>query len=81
MVNARDSMTLWSWLLGSPILSSRLPQDMGGVIDTELRVYGVEALRVVDSSIMPLIPQANIQTTVHAVAEKAADLIKQSYGL
>lgn len=57
------------------------PRDKGGVVDAELKVYGVEGLRVVDSSIMPLIPQANTQTTVYAVAEKAADLIKQSYGL
>ena len=57
------------------------PRDKGGVVNAELRVYGVQGLRVVDSSVMPLIPQANTQTTVYAVAEKAADLIKQSYGL
>lgn len=57
------------------------PREKGGVVDAELKVYGVEGLRVVDSSVMPLIPQANTQTTVYAVAEKAADLIKQRYGL
>lgn len=57
------------------------PRDKGGVVDAGLKVYGVEGLRVVDSSVMPLIPQANTQTTVYAVAEKAADLIKQDYGL
>lgn len=57
------------------------PRGKGGVVDAELRVYGVEGLRVVDSSIMPLITQANTQTTVYAVAEKAADLIKRSYGI
>lgn len=57
------------------------PRDKGGVVDEGLRVYGVEGLRVVDASVMPLIPQANTQTTVYAVAERAADLIKQSYGL
>jgi choline dehydrogenase-like flavoprotein len=56
------------------------PRDKGGVVDAELKVYGVDGLRVVDSSIMPLIPQANTQTTVYAVAEKAADLIRQGYG-
>lgn len=57
------------------------PRDKGGVVDAGLRVYGVAGLRVVDSSMMPLIPQANTQTTVYAVAERAADLIRQSYGL
>ncbi|RYO84414.1 hypothetical protein DL764_009339 [Monosporascus ibericus] len=58
-----------------------LPREKGGVVDARLRVYGVEGLRVVDSSIMPLIPRANIQTSVYAVAEKAADLIKEDHGL
>lgn len=58
-----------------------LPRDKGGVVDSELRVYGVEGLRVVDSSVMPIIPRANTQTTVYAVAEKAADLIKAFYRL
>ncbi|KAI1311859.1 putative GMC oxidoreductase [Xylaria venustula] len=58
-----------------------LPRDMGGVVDERLRVYGVRGLRIVDSSIMPLSPCANIQTTVYAVAEKAADTIKEDYNL
>ncbi|KAI1322958.1 putative GMC oxidoreductase [Xylariaceae sp. FL0255] len=58
-----------------------LPRDMGGVVDERLRVYGAKGLRVVDSSIMPLSPCANIQTTVYTVAEKAADLIKEDHGL
>lgn len=58
-----------------------LPQEKGGVVDAELKVYGVEGLRIVDSSMMPLIPRANTQTTVYAVAEKAADLIKGAHGL
>lgn len=57
------------------------PRERGGVVGADLRVYGVDGLRVVDSSVMPLIPQANTQTTVYAVAERAADLIKQNYGL
>ncbi|KAI1824685.1 putative GMC oxidoreductase [Xylaria intraflava] len=58
-----------------------LPRASGGVVDERLRVYGVKGLRVVDSSIMPLSPCANIQTTVYTVAEKAADLIKKDHGL
>lgn len=58
-----------------------LPEEKGGVVDHELKVYGVEGLRVVDSSAVPLISTANLQSTVYAFAERAADLIKQEYGL
>jgi choline dehydrogenase-like flavoprotein len=53
-----------------------LPKEMGGVVDSELKVYGTKNLRVVDASIFPLEPTGNIQATVYAVAEKAADIIK-----
>lgn len=56
-----------------------LPQERGGVVSPELLVYGVEGLRIVDSSVIPLATRGNCQTTVYAVAERAADLIKNSY--
>ncbi|OTA59684.1 GMC oxidoreductase [Hypoxylon sp. EC38] len=58
-----------------------LPREKGGVVDHRLKVYGVQGLRIVDSSIMPLIPRANVQTSVYTVAEKAADIIKEDHGL
>ncbi|OHE99413.1 GMC oxidoreductase [Colletotrichum orchidophilum] len=54
-----------------------LPRSKGGVIDERFKVYGVKGLRVVDASIFPLIPRANIQSLVYAVAERAADFIKE----
>ncbi|TPX16311.1 uncharacterized protein E0L32_003960 [Thyridium curvatum] len=54
-----------------------LPRELGGVVDSRLRVYGVRGLRVVDASVFPLEQLGNIQTTVYAVAERAADFIKQ----
>ncbi|KAF1935737.1 choline dehydrogenase [Clathrospora elynae] len=53
-----------------------MPEDLGGCVDPELKVYGVDRLRVVDASIIPLIPATHLQATMYAVAEKAADIIK-----
>ncbi|GFF38905.1 choline dehydrogenase [Aspergillus udagawae] len=54
-----------------------MPRDDGGVVDPKLKVYGTANVRVVDASVFPLEPRGNIQATVFAVAEKAADIIKQ----
>ncbi|MCJ1441034.1 MAG: hypothetical protein MMC23_001520 [Stictis urceolatum] len=56
-----------------------MPRVMGGVVDERLRVYGVRGLRVVDASVFPLIPRGNIMSVVYAVAERAADLIKEEW--
>lgn len=58
--------------------ASMLPLEQGGVVDARLRVYGTSNLRIVDSSVMPLIPAAHLQACVYGVAEKAADLIKEN---
>ncbi|KAI0469868.1 GMC oxidoreductase [Xylariaceae sp. FL0804] len=56
---------------------SMMPRDMGGVVDSRLRVHGCANLRVCDASILPLEPTANPQAVVYAVAEMAADFIKE----
>lgn len=57
--------------------AAMLPREDGGVVDERLRVYGVKGLRVVDASVFPIEPLGNIQATVYAVAERAADIIKE----
>lgn len=51
------------------------PEDPMAVIDPECRVIGVEALRVVDSSVFPTIPNGNLNAPTIMVAEKASDIL------
>ncbi|ESK87617.1 aryl-alcohol oxidase [Moniliophthora roreri MCA 2997] len=53
----------------------------GGVVDSRLKVKGVEGLRVVDASVFPQIPECNTQAPVYIVAERAADLIRRDHAL
>ncbi|KAK0610581.1 hypothetical protein B0T17DRAFT_499971 [Bombardia bombarda] len=63
-----------------PCGSARMGKDIGqGVVDSQLRVFGVEQLRVVDASVIPVIPDCRIQNSVYMIAEKAADMIKAAY--
>ncbi|KAH0437369.1 hypothetical protein CcaCcLH18_03931 [Colletotrichum camelliae] len=76
----RELMTALKPLVGTEYhpsgTTSMLPKNLGGVVDSELMVYGTCNLRVVDAGIMPMIPGGHIQAAVYAVAEKAADIIK-----
>jgi choline dehydrogenase len=52
-----------------------LPQDKGGVVNEQLQVYGVSGLRIVDTSVFPIIPDTHTQGPTYMLAEKAAELI------
>ncbi|KAF1952101.1 alcohol oxidase [Byssothecium circinans] len=54
-----------------------LPLDLGGVVDSKLKVYGTSNVRVVDASVIPIELSGHTIGPVHAVAEKAADVIKK----
>jgi choline dehydrogenase len=53
---------------------------IGTVLDPELRPHGVDGLRVVDASVLPLVPRGNTNAPTVAVAERAADLIRGRIG-
>lgn len=53
--------------------------DPYAVVDPELRVYGVKRLRVVDASIMPIMPTGHVNAGIFMIGEKAADMIKKTW--
>jgi choline dehydrogenase len=58
-----------------PCGTCRMGHDAGAVVDAELRVHGMEALRVVDASVMPRVISANLNAPTQMIASRAADYI------
>ena len=58
-----------------PVGTCRLGTGPDAVVDLQLRVHGVDGLRVVDASVMPSLPAANTNATVLAIAERAVAII------
>jgi choline dehydrogenase len=59
-----------------PVGTCRMGEDEDAVVDDQLRVNGIESLRVVDASVMPVVPRGNTNAPTIALAERAADLIR-----
>ncbi len=60
-----------------PVGTCRMGEDPDAVVDGELRVSGAEGLRVIDASVMPAVPRGNTNAPTIALAERAADVIRQ----
>jgi Choline dehydrogenase and related flavoproteins len=72
----RDYIRTYCGTVWHPVSTCRMGSDAEAVVDDELRVHGVDGLRVVDASVMPNIVNGNPNAAIMMIAEKAADLMR-----
>ena len=79
-VRSRAEALAWMRSIGNtehhPVGTCRMGNDAEAVTDAEGRVHGLSGLRIVDGSILPYIPTANVNAPIIMVAEKIADRIR-----
>jgi choline dehydrogenase len=61
--------------------SCKMGLDEMAVVDPQLRVYGVDGLRVADASVMPIVPSGNCHAGIVMIGERASVLVKKAHGL
>jgi choline dehydrogenase len=71
-----EDILAWARVAGQSVYHPTSTCAMGAVVDAELRVFGIDGLRVADASVMPTITRANTNAATIMIAEKAADLIR-----
>ena len=73
--DSEEDILAWGRKNGQPVYHPTSTCAIGDVVDSELRVYGIDGLRVVDASVMPTITRSNTHAPTMMIAEKAADMI------
>ena len=71
----RRYIRAWSKTDYHPVGSCKMGSDEMAVVDTQLRVHGLDGLRVIDASIMPTLISGNTQAPSIMIGEKGADII------
>ena len=61
--------------------TAKMGRDEMSVVDHQLKVYGIDNLRIADASIMPRITTGNTMAPCVVIGERAADMIRQQHGL
>lgn len=72
----RSAVTYWH-----QSCTAKMGRDSMSVVDNELKVYGIDGLRIADSSIMPRITTGNTMAPCVVIGERAADLIRKAHGV
>ncbi|OUS25569.1 choline dehydrogenase, partial ['Osedax' symbiont bacterium Rs2_46_30_T18] len=71
-----DDIRGYAWTCFHPSSTCKMgPDPLGSVVDSHLKVHGVESLRVIDASVFPELVSGNTNAAAIMVAEKGADLI------
>jgi choline dehydrogenase len=73
-----EHVRAWAQTLYHPTSTCAMGSGEDAVVDAELRVRGVDGLRVADASVMPAVPRGNTNAPTIMVAERAADLIRSA---
>ena len=61
--------------------TAKMGQDVMSVVDAQLKVYGIDNLRIADSSVMPRVPMGNTMAPCIVIGERAAEILRKAYKL